>query len=194
MRARDAAIDGEIEAMPEIQALRAPLNAMHTHILNKQATGVKQDDPDLVNMKNEYRRAEQQLNDRRSKIRAQIETKYPIPKEVRAILDSATTTEQNVRQFADRYAQQLRHEEQVVMNVMRDANLARLRRREEADDIDTLLEVRKQLKRRLLLVELGDVDLTGQDGVAPSEAARLRQEVEELRAELKRLREAKKPE
>ena len=80
------------------------------------------------------------------------------------------------------------------MNVMRDANLARLRRREEADDIDTLLEVRKQLKRRLLLVELGDVDLTGQDGVAPSEAARLRQEVEELRAELKRLREAKKPE
>lgn len=179
--------------MPEVRALRARVDPLHTHWWRKQGTpGVRPDDPDLLNMKRDWERGRQELTELRNKLRSQIAPKYPVSAEVRAILGGEIPP-QNFREYVEQYIRLLRYEEDQLLMTLGQASATRIREREHSDDIDLLLELRKRLKQRLLQAQFGNLDLSGSGGTAQSEVEKLRREVEELRAEVKRLREAKQP-
>jgi RNA polymerase sigma factor (sigma-70 family) len=187
----EEAIQAAVKSRPEVRAIQEQIDTVNTQYSKKlRVKGVKPDDPDLLNLKREFERLEIELAKVKRKVRDQIEPEFPIPEEVKKIVPSTAAKVQTAPlETALRYLQ--RQEARILQSLTR-GEVGVVERRQRADDLELLLEMRRRLKRQLYLQELTEagVVLTEKEPAAPDVAA-LKRELDELRAEVKRLKGGK---
>jgi RNA polymerase sigma factor (sigma-70 family) len=186
----ERAIQSAVYSHPDVRPLAERSGTAHTHFINKQRMkDVKPDDPDLQNMKREWERLDKELKALQEKVRAVIEPQFPLPEEVKRLVPSTAAKAQT-----DPVRTALQHlygQERDIRDVLANSEWGRIERRQVADDLELLMEIRRRLKRQLFLQELADAGVVLDREPASSELDALKREVEALRAEVKRLKAGK---